>query len=88
MEPGKQQFIYLFSVLVMVFYFIILYCNFEKINHVISIRNLTYRTRNKHHRVFHPQSNSLPGKILEDIAREIHFAKTHDDVDKRIVKAG
>jgi methylglutaconyl-CoA hydratase len=28
---------------------------------------------------FHPQSNSLPGKILEDLAREIHFAGTHDD---------
>ena len=37
---------------------------------------------------FHLQSNSLPGKILEELAREIHFAKTHDDVDKRIVKAG
>jgi len=28
---------------------------------------------------FHPQSNSLPGKILEELAREIHFAGTHDD---------
>jgi methylglutaconyl-CoA hydratase len=28
---------------------------------------------------FHPQSNSLPGKILQDLAKEIHFAGTHDD---------
>ncbi|MEP6927774.1 MAG: enoyl-CoA hydratase/isomerase family protein [Ginsengibacter sp.] len=28
---------------------------------------------------FHPKSNSLPGKILEQLAQEIHFAGTHDD---------
>jgi methylglutaconyl-CoA hydratase len=28
---------------------------------------------------FHPQSNSLPGKLLEKLAHEIHFAGTHDD---------
>ena len=28
---------------------------------------------------FHPQSNSLPGKLLEELAKEIHFAGTHDD---------
>ncbi|MDB5200444.1 MAG: enoyl-CoA hydratase/isomerase family protein [Chitinophagaceae bacterium] len=28
---------------------------------------------------FHPQSNSLPAKILEELAQEIHFAGTHDD---------
>jgi methylglutaconyl-CoA hydratase len=28
---------------------------------------------------FHPQSNSLPGKILAELAKEIHFAGTHDD---------
>lgn len=27
----------------------------------------------------HPQSNSLPGKLLEQIAQEIHFAGTHAD---------
>jgi len=27
---------------------------------------------------FHPQSNSLPAKILEEIAQEIHYAGTHD----------
>lgn len=27
---------------------------------------------------FHPQSNSLPGKILEKIAQEIHYASTHE----------
>ncbi|MBL0356542.1 MAG: enoyl-CoA hydratase/isomerase family protein [Chitinophagaceae bacterium] len=26
---------------------------------------------------YHPQSNSLPGKILEELAHEIHFAGTH-----------
>ena len=37
---------------------------------------------------FHPQSNSLPGKILEDLAREIHFAGTHDDTSVIILKSG
>ena len=36
---------------------------------------------------FHPQSNSLPGKILEDLAREIHFAGTHDDTRVIILKS-
>ncbi|MGN6194265.1 MAG: enoyl-CoA hydratase/isomerase family protein [Ginsengibacter sp.] len=27
---------------------------------------------------FHPQSNSLPGKILDSLAQEIHYAGTHD----------
>ena len=37
---------------------------------------------------FHPQSNSLPGKILEDLAREIHFAGTHDSTKVIILKSG
>lgn len=37
---------------------------------------------------FHPQSNSLPGKILEDLAREIHFAGTHDDTRVIILRSG
>ncbi len=36
---------------------------------------------------FHPQSNSLPGKILEDLAKEIHFAGTHDDTKVIILKS-
>jgi methylglutaconyl-CoA hydratase len=28
---------------------------------------------------FHPKSNALPMKILEALAKEIHFAGTHDD---------
>ncbi len=36
---------------------------------------------------FHPQSNSLPGKLLEDLAREIHFAGTHDDTKVIILKS-
>jgi methylglutaconyl-CoA hydratase len=27
---------------------------------------------------FHPHSNSLPGKILDSLAQEIHYAGTHD----------
>lgn len=27
---------------------------------------------------FHPQSNSLPGRILDALAQEIHYAGTHD----------
>ena len=37
---------------------------------------------------FHPQSNSLPGKILEELAREIHFAGTHDDTKVIILQSG
>ncbi len=37
---------------------------------------------------FHPQSNSLPGKILEELAREIHFAGTHDDTRVIILRSG
>ncbi len=36
---------------------------------------------------FHPQSNSLPGKILEELAKEIHFAGTHDDTRVIILKS-
>ena len=36
---------------------------------------------------FHPQSNSLPGKILEALAKEIHFAGTHDDTRVIILKS-
>ena len=27
---------------------------------------------------YHPQSNSLPAKILDELAQEIHYAGTHD----------
>ena len=37
---------------------------------------------------FHPQSNSLPGKILEELAKEIHFAGTHDETKVIILKSG
>jgi methylglutaconyl-CoA hydratase len=36
---------------------------------------------------FHPQSNSLPGKILEEIAKEIHFAGTHDETKVIVLKS-
>jgi methylglutaconyl-CoA hydratase len=36
---------------------------------------------------FHPQSNSLPGKILGELAKEIHFAGTHDDTKVIILKS-
>jgi len=36
---------------------------------------------------FHPQSNSLPRKILEELAKEIHFAGTHDDTKVIILKS-
>ena len=35
----------------------------------------------------HPKSNSLPGKILDTLAREIHFAGTHDDSKVIILKS-
>ncbi|MBL0146020.1 MAG: enoyl-CoA hydratase/isomerase family protein [Chitinophagaceae bacterium] len=36
---------------------------------------------------FHPQSNSLPGKILETLAKEIHFAGTHNETKVIILKS-
>ncbi|MEP6676105.1 MAG: enoyl-CoA hydratase-related protein [Ferruginibacter sp.] len=36
---------------------------------------------------FHPQSNSLPGKILAELAKEIHFAGTHDETKVIILKS-
>lgn len=36
---------------------------------------------------FHPQSNSLPGKILEDLAHEIHFAGTHTETKVIVLKS-
>ena len=37
---------------------------------------------------FHPQSNSLPAKILEQLAHEIHFAGTHDETKVIILRSG
>ncbi len=36
---------------------------------------------------FHPQSNSLPGKILEELTTAIHYAGTHDDTKVIIIKS-
>jgi methylglutaconyl-CoA hydratase len=36
---------------------------------------------------FHPQSNSLPGKILEELAQQIHFAGTHEESKVIILKS-
>ncbi len=36
---------------------------------------------------FHPQSNSLPSKILMELAHEIHFAGTHDETKVIILKS-
>lgn len=37
---------------------------------------------------FHPQSNSLPSKILDELAKEIHFAGTHDETKVIVLKSG
>src|SRR6187431_3081140 len=37
---------------------------------------------------FHPQSNSLPGKILDEMAKEIHFAGTHAETKVIVLKSG
>ena len=37
---------------------------------------------------YHPQSNSLPGKLLEELAKEIHFAGTHEETRVIILKSG
>ena len=36
---------------------------------------------------FHPQSNSLPGEILEELAKEVHFAGTHSETKVIILKS-
>lgn len=36
---------------------------------------------------FHPQSNSLPGKILEELTKEIHFAGTHAETKVIVLKS-
>ena len=36
---------------------------------------------------FHPQSNSLPGKMLEELAKEIHFAGTHAETKVIVLKS-
>ena len=36
----------------------------------------------------HPQSNSLPGKLLEELAHEIHFAGTHVETKVIVIKSG
>jgi methylglutaconyl-CoA hydratase len=36
---------------------------------------------------FHPQSNSLPAKILEALAHEIHFAGTHAETKVIVLKS-
>lgn len=36
---------------------------------------------------FHPQSNSLPGKILDALVKEIHFAGTHNETKVIIIKS-
>lgn len=36
---------------------------------------------------YHPQSNSLPGKILEALAKEIHYAGTHEETKVIILKS-
>ena len=35
----------------------------------------------------HPQSNSLPGKLLEELAHEIHFAGTHTETKVIVIKS-
>lgn len=37
---------------------------------------------------FHPQSNSLPEKILDALTKEIHFAGTHDETKVIVIKSG
>lgn len=36
---------------------------------------------------FHPQSNSLPAKILDTLTKEIHFAGTHDETKVIVLKS-
>ncbi|MBS1761317.1 MAG: enoyl-CoA hydratase/isomerase family protein [Bacteroidetes bacterium] len=36
---------------------------------------------------YHPQSNSLPGSLLQKIAHEIHFCGTHDETKVIILKS-
>ena len=37
---------------------------------------------------FHPQSNSLPGKILDDLAKEIHSAGASEESRMIVIRSG
>lgn len=37
---------------------------------------------------YHPQSNCLPLKLLDELSREIHFAGTHDETKVIILRSG
>jgi methylglutaconyl-CoA hydratase len=37
---------------------------------------------------FHPKANSLPNKILAELAKEIHFAGTHQETKVIVLKSG
>ena len=37
---------------------------------------------------FHPQSNSLPGKLLDELAKEIHSAGTNSEVQVIVLRSG
>lgn len=37
---------------------------------------------------FHPKANSLPNKILAELAKEIHFAGTHEETKVIVLKSG
>lgn len=37
---------------------------------------------------FHPKGNSLPNKILAELAKEIHFAGTHEETKVIVLKSG
>src|ERR1700739_4248963 len=36
---------------------------------------------------YHSKGNSLPGKVLEEIAKEIHFAGTHSETKVIVLKS-
>lgn len=54
--------------------------------------NEAYVRTESHHGIttiefYHPQSNSLPGSLLSQLAHEIHFSGTHDETKVIVLKS-
>jgi methylglutaconyl-CoA hydratase len=57
-----------------------------------AVMNEAYVTSETHQGIttiefFHPQSNALPGRLLESLAQEIHFAGTHNDTKVVVLRS-
>lgn len=64
----------------------------QNINFMIQHFDEGYVKSETHHHIttiefYHPQGNSLPGKILDELSKEIHFAGTHSETKVIVLKS-